>query len=82
MSANQGKSRRSAEELPDIELKTRFREIGLLGGSYIYTGDALQSLTLSGVKGLGIAGTALTVGATLTDLGVNLNASFGCSDQL
>ena len=29
MSANQGKSRRSAEELPDIELKTRFREIGL-----------------------------------------------------
>ena len=29
MSANQGKPRRSAEELPDIELKTRFREIGL-----------------------------------------------------
>ena len=29
MSANQGKSRRSAGELPDIELKTRFREIGL-----------------------------------------------------
>jgi hypothetical protein len=52
------------------------------GGSYIYTGDALQSLTLAGVKGLGIAGTALTVGATVTDLGVNLNASFGCSDQL
>ena len=29
MSANQGKSRRSAEELPDIELKMRLREIGL-----------------------------------------------------
>src|SRR5271165_745635 len=29
MLANQGKSRRSAGELPDIELKTRFREIGL-----------------------------------------------------
>ena len=29
MSADQGKSRRSAGELPDIELKTRFREIGL-----------------------------------------------------
>ena len=52
------------------------------GGSYLFTGEAIQGLTLSGVKALGVAGTAATMGATGADLGYNLNASYACRGYL